>query len=44
MIDNTSLESLIEQQIRVVVEQRVQSMLEQTDWFDSIEQRVVQIR
>lgn len=41
MIDNTSLESLIEQQIRVVVEQRVQFMLEQTDWFDSIEQRVV---
>jgi len=41
MIDNTSLESLIEQQIKVVVEQRVQSMLEQTDWFDSIEQRVV---
>ena len=44
MIDNTSLESLIEQQIKVVVEQRVQSMLEQTDWFDSIEQQVIQIR
>lgn len=41
MIDNTSLESLIEQQIKTVVEQRVQSMLEQTDWFNNIEQRVV---
>ena len=41
MIDNTSLESLIEQQIKVVVDQRVQSILGQTDWFDSIEQRVI---
>jgi hypothetical protein len=41
MIDNTSLESLIEQQIKVVVEQRVQSMLEKTDWFDNIEKQVI---
>ena len=36
-----SLDSLIEQQIKLAVEQRVQAILEQTDWIDQLENRIV---
>jgi hypothetical protein len=42
MIDNMSLDSLIEQQIKLAVEQRVQAVIEQTDWIDQLENRIVQ--
>ena len=42
MIDNMSLDSLIEQQIKLAVEQRVQAVLDQTDWIDQLENRIVQ--
>lgn len=42
MIDNMSLDSLIEQQIKLAVEQRVQAVLDQTDWVDQLENRIVQ--
>jgi hypothetical protein len=41
MLDNMSLDSLIEQQIKLAVEQRVQAILEQTDWIDQLENRIV---
>jgi len=41
MLDNMSLDSLIEQQIKLAVEQRVQAVLEQTDWIDQLENRIV---
>ena len=42
MIDNMSLDSLIEQQIKLAVEQRVQAVIDQTDWIDQLENRIVQ--
>ena len=42
MIDNMSLDNLIEQQIKLAVEQRVQAVIEQTDWIDQLENRIVQ--
>ena len=41
MIDNMSLDSLIEQQIKLAVEQRVQAVIDQTDWIDQLENRIV---
>jgi hypothetical protein len=41
MLDNMSLDNLIEQQIKLAVEQRVQAVLDQTDWIDQLEQRIV---
>jgi hypothetical protein len=41
MLENTSLDTLIEQQIKLAVEQRVQAVLDQTTWIDQIEQRIV---
>ena len=40
MLENTSLDTLIEQQIKLAVEQRVQAVLDQTTWIDQIEQRI----
>ena len=40
MLDNTSLDSLIEQQIKTVVEARVQAILAQPEWIDNLEQRI----
>jgi hypothetical protein len=40
MLDNMSLDSLIEQQIKTVVEARVQAILAQPDWIDNLEQRI----
>ena len=40
MLDNTSLDSLIEQQIKTVVESRVQAILAQPEWIDNLEQRI----
>ena len=41
MIDNMSLDNLIEQQIKLAVEQRVQAVIDQTDWIDQLENRIV---
>lgn len=41
MIDNMSLDNLIEQQIKLAVEQRVQAVLDQSNWIDQLEQRIV---
>jgi hypothetical protein len=41
MIDNMSLDSLIEQQIKLAVEQRVQAVIDQTDWIDQLENRII---
>ena len=41
MIDNMSLDSLIEQQIKLAVEQRVQAVIDQTNWIDQLENRIV---
>ena len=41
MIDNMSLDSLIEQQIKLAVEQRVQAVLDQSNWIDQLENRIV---
>jgi hypothetical protein len=41
MLDNMSLDNLIEQQIKLAVEQRVQAVLDQSDWIDQLEQRIV---
>ena len=41
MIDNMSLDNLIEQQIKLAVEQRVQAVIDQTDWIDQLENRNV---
>ena len=41
MLDNMSLDALIEQQIKLAVEQRVQAVLDQSDWIDQLEQRIV---
>ena len=40
MLDNMSLDSLIEQQIKTVVEARVQAILAQPEWIDNLEQRI----
>jgi hypothetical protein len=40
MLDNMSLDSLIEQQIKTVVEFRVQAILAQPEWIDNLEQRI----
>ena len=40
MLDNMSLDSLIEQQIKTVVESRVQAILAQPEWIDNLEQRI----
>jgi len=40
MLDNMSLDSLIEQQIKTVVEARVQAMLAQPEWIENLEQRI----
>jgi len=40
MLDNMSLDSLIEQQIKTVVEERVQAILAQPEWIDNLEQRI----
>lgn len=42
MLDNMSLDSLIEQQIKTVVETRVQAILAQPEWIDNLEQRITQ--
>lgn len=41
MIDPQALDNLIEQQIKLVVEQKIQSILDQTDWVEHLEQRIV---
>jgi hypothetical protein len=41
MIDNMSLDNLIEQQIKLAVEQRVQAVIDQTDWIDQLENRII---
>ena len=41
MIDSMSLDNLIEQQIKLAVEQRVQAVLDQSNWIDQLEQRIV---
>jgi hypothetical protein len=41
MLDNMTLDALIEQQIKLAVEQRVQAVLDQSDWIDQLEQRIV---
>lgn len=41
MIDSQALDTLIEQQVKLVVEQKIQSILEQTDWVEHLEQRIV---
>jgi len=40
MLDNMSLDSLIEQQIKTVVEARVQAILAQPEWIDGLEQSI----
>jgi hypothetical protein len=41
MLDNMSINNLIEQQIKTVVEERVQAILAQSEWIDSLEQRII---
>lgn len=41
MLDNMSINNLIEQQIKTVVEERVQAILAQSEWIDNLEQRII---
>ena len=41
MLDNMSINNLIEQQIKTVVEERVQAILAQSEWIDGLEQRII---
>jgi hypothetical protein len=40
MLDNMSINHLIEQQIKTVVEERVHAILAQPEWIDNLEQRI----
>jgi hypothetical protein len=40
MLDNMSINNLIEQQIKTVVEERVHAILAQPEWIDNLEQRI----
>jgi hypothetical protein len=41
MLEDSSINTLIEQHIKTVVEERIQSILEQTPWLDNIEEKIV---
>jgi hypothetical protein len=41
MLDNMSINNLIEQQIKTVVEERVHAILAQPEWIDGLEQRII---
>jgi hypothetical protein len=41
MLDNMSINNLIEQQIKTVVEERVHAILAQPEWIDNLEQRII---
>ena len=41
MLDNMSINNLIEQQIKTVVEEQVQAILAQSEWINGLEQRII---
>jgi len=41
MLEDLSINALIEQQIKTVVEEKIQNILSQPEWIDSLEQRII---
>ena len=41
MLEDLSINTLIEQQIKTVVEEKIQNILSQTEWIDNLEQRII---
>lgn len=41
MFEDLSINALIEQQIKTVVEEKIQNILSQPEWIDSLEQRII---
>jgi hypothetical protein len=41
MLEDLSINALIEQQIKTVVEEKIQNILSQTEWIDNLEERII---
>ena len=41
MLEDLSINALIEQQIKTVVEEKIQNILSQPEWIDNLEQRII---
>lgn len=41
MLEDLSIKALIEQQIKTVVEEKIQNILSQTEWIDNLEERII---